>query len=609
MPKKLNRYLNAAQSAKIGIWDLNLKKETAFWDSVTRSILEVDDDFIPVKGSAIDFYQKGENRDRFVSLLHQAVEEGIPFHGRFQVNTAKNNERHVECICQVIFKKGKPRRLVGTFRDITKKQNLINELELNVEKFSSLFSNANDAIFIIDTSDGLITQYNPRAAELTEFNELELVGSPFSHLLDGENKKDSFIFLEDHILQDNHIINEAILKTKSLKSITVEVASGKKFKVRDKNYLVFFIRDISSRKTAATYMNMLSLAVSETNDTITIADPKGKTVWANNAYLALTGFTLEEIVGHTPGFLSKGPETDVETTNLMRESVRNREIVKVTILNYKKNKEKYWYDLNITPVFNQQNDLIYYIGIGRDVTIRHSKEIELNNLLTVTTDQNKKLFNFAHIISHNIRSHTSNLAMVLEVIEDADTTEEKLSYLPLFKEATEKLSDTIDYLNEIVTIQKSTNLNKTKVNLKDEIRKVKESLALVISENKVTVSDTIPEDLTLFVVPSYLESILVNLFTNAIRYKSPKRPTTLEINCESNGEHTIVNFKDNGLGIDLEKNGHKIFGMYKTFHGNSDARGIGLFITKNQIEGMKGKIEVESKVDVGSTFKLYINEK
>ena len=72
--------------------------------------------------------------------------------------TAKNNIKYVECICQVEFTDGKPFKLLGTFQDITKEQNLINELQLNVEKFSSIFSSANDAIFIIDTSNGIITR-------------------------------------------------------------------------------------------------------------------------------------------------------------------------------------------------------------------------------------------------------------------------------------------------------------------------------------------------------------------------------------------------------------------------------------------------------------------
>jgi signal transduction histidine kinase len=66
--------------------------------------------------------------------------------------------------------------------------------------------------------------------------------------------------------------------------------------------------------------------------------------------------------------------------------------------------------------------------------------------------------------------------------------------------------------------------------------------------------------------------------------------------------------KDNGLGINLAKHGNRLFGMYKTFHAHKDSRGIGLFLTKNQVESMGGKIEVDSQVGVGSTFKVFLKD-
>lgn len=68
----------------------------------------------------------------------------------------------------------------------------------------------------------------------------------------------------------------------------------------------------------------------------------------------------------------------------------------------------------------------------------------------------------------------------------------------------------------------------------------------------------------------------------------------------------MLNFQDNGLGIDLEKHGEKLFGMYKTFHQHPDSRGVGLFITRNQVESMGGKIEVSSTVNVGTTFSIHL---
>ena len=72
--------------------------------------------------------------------------------------------------------------------------------------------------------------------------------------------------------------------------------------------------------------------------------------------------------------------------------------------------------------------------------------------------------------------------------------------------------------------------------------------------------------------------------------------------------YKVLSISDNGLGIDLKKHKNSLFGMYKTFHKNQNSRGIWLFITKNQVEAMGGKIEVSSEPDRGTTFKIFFNE-
>ena len=609
MTDKLELYFKAAQSAKIGIWKMNLLTNHFFWDAVTKCILEVSDDFEPSLSSAINFYTEGENRDRIKSHMNAAISKGIPFDDKFQITTAKNNIKYIECICQIEMIDGKPAHLLGTFQDITNEQNLINELQLNVEKFSSIFSSANDAIFIIDTSNGIITDCNTRSSDLTGYDIIELKGLHNSKLFPEESRKQVNYILNYNLHRNEYTINETYIETKYGKSIPVEIASGKKFQVDNFTYLVCYIRDISERKNAENKLNLLSLAASGTTDTIVITNENGKAVWANQAYLDLTGLSMQEIIGQKPGYLSKGPETDVQTSLLIKEAIKNKENINVTILNYNKKKEKYWFELNISTVFDSKNNFMNFVGVGRNVTSRIEKELELKRLLEVTSSQNSKLYNFTHIVSHNIRSHASNLSMVIDVIESTEDISEKLSYFDLFKEGTEKLSETIEYLNEIITIQQKTNIEKTKINLKHEIEKTKMALSLLIKESKITISDTIPDDLVVTAIPAYLDSILLNLFTNAIKYKSPERKPTLEISYEIIEDYVVLNFKDNGLGLDLKKNAHKLFGMYKTFHGNEDAKGIGLFITKNQLEAMNGKIEIESEVGQGSNFKIYLNEK
>jgi signal transduction histidine kinase len=101
---------------------------------------------------------------------------------------------------------------------------------------------------------------------------------------------------------------------------------------------------------------------------------------------------------------------------------------------------------------------------------------------------------------------------------------------------------------------------------------------------------------------AYLESILLNFVTNGIKYRHPDRLPLIRLRAYRDAGQAILEIEDNGIGIDLANHGDKLFGMYKTFHGNADAKGIGLYITKNQVEEMGGSIQVESRVGEGTKF-------
>lgn len=596
-------YNQTDETLNIGVWNINLQNNSVSWDDKTKSFFEVSDDFVPDYKNTLAFFNR-KNLIEFKTLLKRSIQNKIPIHGKFQIFTAKKNIKYLECICHTDRNDKYFNHVYGTFRDVTTEEKQISELESAAEKYASVFSSANDAIVIIDTETGNITDCNSRTYELTGYNDTEIIGVHNSLFFPEDKREEIQFYLKEKIKQNTYFIKETYLKNKNGSTIAVQAASGKKFAINNRTYLVCFFRNITRKKEIEENLNLLSLVASETTDTIIITNAEGKAIWANQAYMKLTHSTPEEIIGHEPNYLSIEPDTNLETVNKITKAIKNKEEIKVVFQNCNKLKEKYWLELNITPIFDMDGNCNKFIAIGRDVTAAKEKESELNNILEVTSQQNNKLVNFAHIVSHNIRSHTSNLLMVLEVIESTDDVLEKIALIDMFKEATEKLSETIENLNEMITIKKNVHIIKTVINLKTELEKFIAPL-----KNKITISHTIPDNLNLNIIPAYLDNIIQNLLSNAIKYQSPDREPQLKISHENKDGFHIISFKDNGLGMDLKKNKHKLFGMYKTFHGNEDAKGIDLFIVKNQIEVMKGKIEVESQKGIGSTFKLYFNEK
>ena len=245
-------------------------------------------------------------------------------------------------------------------------------------------------------------------------------------------------------------------------------------------------------------------------------------------------------------------------------------------------------------------------GIMIDIT--KSKKIEkvLSNSFHLVSKQNERLLNFSYIISHNLRSHTSNIASIVSLIQSSETEQEKEQMMQLLVSVSNLLNETMLHLNEVINIRTNVNLVTESLNLKEYIDNVMKIFSEQIISKEVKISNLIPDDLMINYNPAYLESILFNLISNAIRYSHPDRKISIVLKWVIANDKKILEISDNGIGIDLVKYGSKIFGMYKTFSNDPTSKGVGLFITKNQIEAMGGTITVESKLNVGTTFKIEI---
>jgi PAS domain S-box-containing protein len=258
--------------------------------------------------------------------------------------------------------------------------------------------------------------------------------------------------------------------------------------------------------------------------------------------------------------------------------------------------------------YDNEGNAIGFYGIILDVSDRVTKEAELNKLLFLTQKHNEWLNNFTHIVSHNIRSNNNNIKSLVELLlENTENDNEML--LKMLKTSTNKLDETIYHLSEFVRFQNQNEKNYTLLNLKKEIAKTTDGINQHIIRTNSTIINEVNESAFVRVVPAFLESILMNMLTNAIKYRSPDRPLILKYSCEQIEDYCVLKIEDNGIGIDMEKHRNSIFGLFKTFNGNSDSVGLGLFMTKNQVELMQGKIEIESTLGKGTIFKIYFYEK
>ncbi|WP_452228377.1 sensor histidine kinase [Lacinutrix sp. MEBiC02404] len=250
------------------------------------------------------------------------------------------------------------------------------------------------------------------------------------------------------------------------------------------------------------------------------------------------------------------------------------------------------------------------IGTHTDISEGKEQEEKLAKNQNIIKGQNKRLRNFALIVTHNLKSHTANFDSLLNFYEEAEDENEQKEIINHLKTVNNSLTKTISNLNKIVTTDASKNKTIQTINVKEYVVNAVRFLKTKTKKTEITITNNIDPNLFLEYNPAYFQSILQNLLSNTIKYKHPDRTPIINIKSIITPEEIILTITDNGLGIDLDKYGNDIFELYRTFHNNENAEGVGLYLTKSQIEAFDGTIEVESTVNVGSTFTIkYPNKK
>ncbi|MFA6945375.1 MAG: ABC transporter substrate-binding protein [Pedobacter sp.] len=250
------------------------------------------------------------------------------------------------------------------------------------------------------------------------------------------------------------------------------------------------------------------------------------------------------------------------------------------------------------------------IGSYLDIDFIKRKEIELQEITKELRKKNNELEKFAYITSHNLRAPVVNLLSLTEMQKEGSIPKELENEIKQsIHECVTQLDNTLNDLVEIVASKSVESVKNENLDLQTELNIVLKTIAKQIKQSDAQIEVNFAECKKINFPKRYLHSILINLLTNAIKYKSNNRKLVISLKTRKDKDYTQLYFSDNGIGINLDKFGNKIFGLYQRFHTKIEGKGLGLYIIKSQIEALDGKIEVDSMPDVGTTFCIYFNNK
>lgn len=325
----------------------------------------------------------------------------------------------------------------------------------------------------------------------------------------------------------------------------------------------------------------------------------------NDSFTRFLGYTREEVIGKDANeikIMTEEERTRIYTLLSKQQFLKNEETILLT-------KSGEFINVLFSVDFFETDQKKYYLSTFIDITERKKTEEKLRILSEYLTTQNKQLEDFAHIVSHNLRGPTGNLKILLQFYKEEKVAEKKERLIGMLEKTVINIDNTLNELLEVVSIKHDSNKEKEKLYFENVFQKIKQTFDGQIIETNAIVTSDFSKAPEIEYSSIYLESIMQNLLSNALKYCSPDRIPVIHFETNYTNNRLQLMVSDNGLGIDLALYGNRLFGFHKTFHEHPEAKGVGLFITKVQVESLGGEITVESEVNKGTTFTIVFDKK
>lgn len=509
--------------------------------------------------------------------------------------------------------------LIAIAWDITERKHTENILRESENRFRSLVRNLNIGVLLHD-AQGTITLCNKTAEELLGVSEKTLIGnSPFSPEWRTIHEDGSDF---PGVL---HPVSKVIRTHKPARGIVMGL-----FRNNDNELVWLLVNaepifneqhklvEVICSFTDITVIKNIQQELRESEQRFRILQEasfgglglhdQGMIIDCNQGLCDLTGYTYEELIG------SNGLElVSPEWQPVVLANIRSGYEKPYDVEGVRKDGTRYFLEVHAKNI--PYHGKTIRVTEFRDITDRKRAEekiIEQNiKLHAITEDlkrKNEQLEEFTQIVSHNLRSPVGNILTLLNFLESAESEEEKAEYLKLLKESGATTLNTLHELNEVLKIKQNKNIEKQYLSFEAVFNHVKAMLSARITETGARVDADFSAVPMIEYPRIYLESVLLNLLSNALKYIFPGRTPLIQVKTLKEKDNILLQITDNGLGINLERYGHQIFKLRKTFHRHPESRGIGLFMIKNQIEAMGGEISISSQENEGATFTINFNK-
>jgi ligand-binding sensor domain-containing protein/signal transduction histidine kinase len=324
---------------------------------------------------------------------------------------------------------------------------------------------------------------------------------------------------------------------------------------------------------------------------VVILPPRWMTWWFRGIVIVLSGTLITAI------YL-------VRTANIRRTNKRLTATVELRTRELQEKNEE---------IATQNEELIQHqeeiIAQREQLALQNENlETEVAKRTLELTVQNQQLEQFAFIASHNLRGPVARMLGLGKLLSAGAIAENETKFvMDKMLENTHELDTVVLDLAHILEIR-NANLMPAETDLASDLSLAQNTLAKEMLVSGARLVTDFTHGGRVVTIQAYIQSIFLILLDNAIKYRDPSRPLEIQVATRIDGKNFIIRFSDNGLGIDLGLHGSKLFNLYSRFHPEVEGKGVGLFLVKTQLEAMGGSISVESVLNTGITFSIFLKK-
>lgn len=465
--------------------------------------------------------------------------------------------------------------------------------ERTQEVFQAAVEYAGHSIYITD-NNGVIEYVNPTFEDITGYPVDEALGKTPRLFKSGYHDKEFYSELWETILSgevwQSEIVNERKGGDQYVVSQTIAPIlddTGNPWKFIAINY------EITDRKKRETRLQSFKEAIDHSGHAVFITNCDGTITYVNSAFEEITGYSEDEVLGHTPRILRSGVQDDEYYSELW-ERILSGEVWEEQIVNERKDGERYHADQTIAPLVDGGGEVMGFVAIQRDIT-------ELKEYEQTLEQQRNNLTILNQMISHDIRNDLQMIRGHAELLEE-HIDEEGSEYLEGIIDGSRNAIELTDTAQNLADVLLRTDIDHVPVPLAEPLEKVLKEVQSTYRDAGITTKDDLPE--VTVSADELLESVFRNLLKNAVQHNDKETPKII-VSTEVTDEHVEIEIADNGPGIPDDRK-EAIFQKGESRLDEDDQRGLGLYLVQMLIEQYDGSIWVEDNTPEGTVFTVRI---